>query len=207
MKSSPIAVPPKRRGTAASSAFRDRTRSVIWKNADFTSPRLFSGAAIWRFPSAAPKSSAAAAASAVDDVLLGRFLLFFSTFETRIAEQEKDTLYLYTEQACQYISENYAFALTVDDIADHVKVDRSYLYRLFKKRFGMSVQNYLLAVRLRNAACLLESSDMLTSEVCYASGFNDYSHFSKMFAKAYNMSPKDYRQRARQERNASELNA
>ena len=155
----------------------------------------------------AEKLTAAAAASAVDDVLLGQFLLFFSTFETRISEQEKDTLYLYTEQACQYISENYAFALTVDDIADHVKVDRSYLYRLFKKRFGMSVQNYLLAVRLRNAACLLESSDMLTSEVCYASGFNDYSHFSKMFAKAYNMSPKDYRQRARQERNASELNA
>ena len=45
---------------------------------------------------------------------------------------------------------------------------------------------------------------MLTSEVCYASGFNDYSHFSKMFAKAYNMSPKDYRQRAHQDLNAPE---
>lgn len=152
----------------------------------------------------AEKLAAAAASNADDDILLGRFLLFFSTFETRISDWEKNTLYLYTEQACQYIAENYAFTLTVDDIADHVKVDRSYLYRLFKKRFGMSVQNYLLAVRLRNAACLLESSDMLTSEVCYASGFNDYSHFSKMFAKSYNMSPKDYRQRAHQEPNAPE---
>ena len=83
--------------------------------------------------------------------------------------------------------------LTVEDLARHVGVNRSHLFRIFKKMLGMSPQEYLLGFKLTRARELMETSDLSVTEILYSCGFNDLSNFSKQFKKAYGVSPVTFR--------------
>lgn len=134
----------------------------------------------------------AAEIGASGDELVGRLLLFFGAALPKAAGAPSVST-TYADRAGDYIAANYAYALTVEGIAGYLNIDRSHLYRLFKQRFGVSVQEYLLAFRLRAAAMQLKTTSNSLSEICFACGFNDYSHFSKIFSKHYGLSPRAYR--------------
>ncbi len=128
-----------------------------------------------------------------DDLLLGCFLMFASTIRSETANAVESSHVLYTEKACKYISDNFSLNITIEDIAAHVNVDRSYLYKLFKKRFNLSIQEYMQKVRLQNAEFLLRTTSRALGEISSVCGFNNYSHFSKTFYRHFGKSPRDYR--------------
>ena len=97
------------------------------------------------------------------------------------------------ENAMEYAARNYSYGVTVEDLARHVGVDRSHLFRIFKKMLGMSPQEYLLGFKLTRARELMETSDLSITEILYSCGFNDLSNFSKQFKKAYGVSPVTFR--------------
>ncbi len=70
--------------------------------------------------------------------------------------------------------------------------DRSYLSRLFKKRYGVSVQDFLVDVRLSKAAEFLRKGNNVSISAKLV-GYEDVFNFSKMFKKKYGMSPKEYK--------------
>ena len=100
---------------------------------------------------------------------------------------------IYVEKAIDFIYKNFGDGISVNDIAAYLKIDRTYLYRLFKKECGISPQKYLLDFRLKTAVNKLESSDKSIAEIAEYCGFSDISAFCHQFKKVYNDTPLNYR--------------
>lgn len=67
----------------------------------------------------------------------------------------------------------------------------TYISRCFKKATGLSVQQYILMKRINLALRYLEQGCSVTN-ACTASGFNNYSNFSRTFSRQVGMSPRLY---------------
>ena len=64
--------------------------------------------------------------------------------------------------------------------------------QLFKQTFGETIYNYYQQMRLAEAAFLLKQAGLSVSEVGYQLGFNNLSHFSKLFERQFGLTPKKY---------------
>jgi len=91
-----------------------------------------------------------------------------------------------------YINENYKDNITLQNLADHVHTNSSYLSRLFKNETGSTITDAINKVRLDKAKELLVNSDLKTYEVAAEVGIPDPSYFSVIFKKHFGISPKDY---------------
>lgn len=83
--------------------------------------------------------------------------------------------------------------LTVRTIAETIKIERTYLFKLFKEFVTMSPQQYLIHYRLNKATELLRKTSYSIEDIAFLVGFNSLSHFSKSFSKCKNMSPNKFR--------------
>lgn len=97
------------------------------------------------------------------------------------------------QRAMEFINMNFSYAITVQDIAHYVGLERSQLFRVMKKATGMSPQACLLEYRLERARQLLQTSELTVTEVLYSCGFGDPCHFSRQFRRRYGLSPSAYR--------------
>ncbi len=97
----------------------------------------------------------------------------------------------YVRRAADMINANYMDRITVESVAEAMRLDRRYLSRIFKERIGMSLKDYITKVRMERAMEHLSSgkSVALTAELV---GYLDAFNFSKMFKKHTGMSPKEY---------------
>lgn len=113
---------------------------------------------------------------------------------TEKEEGEKDTESLYNQMA-RYIEENYQSKITLDDIAEKLHANRSYLSRLYKSRSGINLFDDILRRRIEKAKEYMDSTDWKIYEVSEAVGFDDTGYFSRVFRKYSGMSPKEYKNR------------
>lgn len=96
--------------------------------------------------------------------------------------------------ALAYIKDNITKEeLSVQSVAEHVNLDRTSLYRAFKKRFNISVVRYLKNYRMDRAAALLLETSLTCREICYKIGMPEYPNFCKSFKAYYGYSPMEYR--------------
>jgi AraC-like DNA-binding protein len=86
----------------------------------------------------------------------------------------------------------------VGELAAVSGYSRHHFSRLFKAWMGLAPGDYLLRLRLRESARLLQGTDRTVKEICFESGFNDANYFSKAFRRNYGMSPGAFRHSARQ---------
>jgi AraC-like DNA-binding protein len=87
--------------------------------------------------------------------------------------------------------------LTPTQIAQELKVSTRTLARVFATN-NETVMQRLLDERVRQAAKLLtrpEAFHRSVTEIAFASGFNDASHFGRVFAAKMHMTPSQWRQR------------
>ncbi len=97
------------------------------------------------------------------------------------------------QKAILYIDHHFREPLSLKSLAVQVNLAPNYLSELFQRATGMPFQAYLQDVRLRFALSLLQSSSVSITEVCYISGFNNLSHFTRAFKKKFNCSPRETR--------------
>ena len=97
------------------------------------------------------------------------------------------------EAALTFIENNYMYNITVFDIAKHLNIERSYLYKIFIKQEGISPLRFLHKYRLEKAKQMMTHEDISTSTIAQAVGFYDFSHFSHKFSNEYGISPGKYR--------------
>ena len=104
---------------------------------------------------------------------------------------------LYSDDAAPYdrISEVRRFIrvkmkgnISASDIADRFNYERSYLHRLFKEKYGVTVKQYMTSVRMFRAKRLLESGKSV-GETAYEAGYSNEFNFSKAFKQFYGISP------------------
>ena len=79
------------------------------------------------------------------------------------------------------------------DVANHVNVTRSHLFRLFKKNLNCSPKAYLTYIRMYHASQLLIHSNTLINEIALQVGYKDPLLFSKTFTKHFKVSASEYR--------------
>lgn len=96
-------------------------------------------------------------------------------------------------QAKQYIQENYARALRLEEVSSVVGFSSSHFSATFHKETGKTFLEYLTDVRIEEAKTLLRESRMTVEMVCQAVGSNDPKRFSRTFRKLTGLSPKEYR--------------
>jgi len=88
-----------------------------------------------------------------------------------------------------FIAMNYPDKLTVKDLAKLVNLNRAYLGRLFKQQTGVTIDQYIIQIRIRNAETMLQNGNFKIHEVAEHCGFSDPIHFYKLFRKMRGFPP------------------
>lgn len=94
--------------------------------------------------------------------------------------------------------------LTLEQIAASVRLDKSYLCRLFKKETGKSIFQYLNEQRMCRAAEMIEKGNTYVREVAAAVGIDDQFYFTRLFKRQFGVSPSEYKEERKKGGNSNE---
>lgn len=92
---------------------------------------------------------------------------------------------------CDYIEQNYADTITLDQLSGLTGMNKYHLLHSFTKQKGISPYSYLETVRINHAKKLLEQGEK-PADVAFLTGFSDQSHFTNFFKKLIGLTPKQY---------------
>lgn len=101
--------------------------------------------------------------------------------------------------ALRYLAENYAYSISMADVAAVCRMDYFQFSRFFRHLTGKSFRAYLLDVRLEAAQKMLLQEDISISEIALSCGFEYVAYFIKKFKECYGMTPREYRRLYRHE--------
>ncbi len=90
------------------------------------------------------------------------------------------------------ILNNLSTPPVLSELAALASMSETKLKQLYKQTFGDTIYNYYQRARMEKAAFLLKQARHSVSEVGYELGFTNLSHFSRLFAKYYGVTPKKY---------------
>ncbi|MDR0811164.1 MAG: response regulator, partial [Paludibacter sp.] len=85
--------------------------------------------------------------------------------------------------------------LDISFIVEKIKMSHATFYRKIKGLTGITANEFIRKIRLKNSMQLLMSGAYNISEVAYMTGFNDIDYFRECFKKEYGMTPKEYLKR------------
>ena len=97
--------------------------------------------------------------------------------------------------ALQYIAEHSHEAIGIDDVAAHVDRSRSYITRRFREEIGLSINEYIIETKIRDAKRLLRYSDRSLGEIAAILAFSSQAYFQTVFRKKTGLTPGEYRKK------------
>lgn len=100
---------------------------------------------------------------------------------------------IYTEQIKTYIRYHYFEIGSLEDIAEHLSLNKIYMERVFKQETGTSVWSYLNDIRMEKAAYYVAQLGIPIGEIDELVGINSRQNFYLLFRKKYGISPAQYR--------------
>ncbi|ADY51683.1 transcriptional regulator, AraC family [Pseudopedobacter saltans DSM 12145] len=93
----------------------------------------------------------------------------------------------------QFLLDNYTREIELKEIAEIANITPHAFCRYFKSRTRKTFSGFLIELRINHAAKLLIESNKSVSEICYESGFNNFSHFNKSFKSIIGRTPLQHR--------------
>ncbi|MDO5378742.1 MAG: AraC family transcriptional regulator [Clostridia bacterium] len=96
-----------------------------------------------------------------------------------------------------YIVRCYQQPLTLDALAAKFYLNKTYMCSAFRNECGMTLVSFITHVRMCMAAAALAGTRASVQEVASAVGYADSAYFSRLFKKAYGLSPEAYRKQRR----------
>lgn len=96
-------------------------------------------------------------------------------------------------RAVRMIQENPGSELTVRHLAHEAKLSPYHFLRCFQQLMGVTPHQYLLRVRLRDAAMRLATEPAKVLDIALDCGFGDVSNFNRAFRREFGMSPRRFR--------------
>ena len=93
----------------------------------------------------------------------------------------------------EYINAHYSEEIRLEDCAAMVGMSPSAFSRFFKQHTGLTLMDYIIDIRLGNAARLLVDTSEGISEISFACGFNNLSNFNRAFKARRGYTPRDFR--------------
>lgn len=98
-----------------------------------------------------------------------------------------------------YIRENCAEEISNTEIGAIFGYHPFYVSRVLKEKKGITLRQYIIAYRLKNAKRMLELTKKSMAEIAEETGFTDASYFTKTFRAAFGMTPKEWRNKFKEE--------
>lgn len=112
----------------------------------------------------------------------------------QLKEKKKTRKNEVIESVKNFINKNYSDELlSLENIAEKLKLSPNYLRMLFKEAEGKSLSGYINEVRFKYARALLESTEFTVAEISARVGFSNDNYFYTAFKKFYGVSPNYYR--------------
>jgi len=96
-----------------------------------------------------------------------------------------------------FIAHNLQDDISVDDLSEQACMSKPHFFRCFKNTFGITPVEYINARRIELARELLATTDQSLTDICYQTGFNNTSYFSRLFKRYERLSPSAYRKKYR----------
>jgi AraC family transcriptional regulator, dual regulator of chb operon len=119
----------------------------------------------------------------------------FFKYLPQLDQKNKQKLHSWIYKLCEDIKKTDISDLRVEELLRLSGRNHSYLCRSFKKYFNITPTEYINQIRLDYAENLLLNSDISIMGICYEAGFENVSHFYKLFSERYQLSPLKYRKK------------
>lgn len=97
------------------------------------------------------------------------------------------------KRVLDYLADNIAEPITIEDIAAEAGLSTSHFTRLFKKVVGSSPYQFLMRYRAERAAKLLGDRNIPLAEIAHRCGYADQAHFTRQFKRWQGKTPRQYR--------------
>lgn len=97
------------------------------------------------------------------------------------------------KSAMSYLFAHYFEDISIPEVADYCHVDQSYLNRIFKKQYGLTLKRALILIRLNQAIQHLLYSPLSITDIVYEVGFHSQTVFDRSFKRHFNMTPTEFR--------------
>lgn len=95
---------------------------------------------------------------------------------------------------CSKIQSDYADQdISLITLAKYANVSPSYLSTIFKRSLGVTLQSYLINIRMEEAKKLLRTTDMRISEISGSVGYPNPNYFNVVFKRTVGINPLQYR--------------
>ena len=109
----------------------------------------------------------------------------------------------YVNKVIHYIYEHYNESWDIQMLAKIAFVSPEHLCRNFKKQTGMTIGNYINKIRIEKSLSDLIYSEQSIEDILYRHGFNNPKSYYAYFHKMYNMTPLQYRHKARSQQSVN----
>lgn len=97
------------------------------------------------------------------------------------------------ERIKDYIDSGLSYNVTLDDIAQHFYLNKSYIISIFSEKYGYTPKQYILQRKMQAACSMLEENLYSIAEIADILDFSSSQHFSSSFKKKIGISPDEYR--------------
>lgn len=104
----------------------------------------------------------------------------------------------YVEKAKAIMAEQYA-TINIASLSKMLYLNSKYFCQIFHEITGITPQQYLIDIRLRNSVIYLENSNLTLKSIAEACGYSSYTGYVDAFKQKYGESPKKYRKRMNSE--------
>ena len=121
------------------------------------------------------------------------WVFWFSDVLNALYWQQVIDKHEFLKQISEYIDSEIKNDISLSSICDACSISQSYLSKLFRKNFGISVMDYIHLRKMNKAKMYIALTDYTMTQIGYHTGYNDGSYFSKIFKKYEGMTPKQYR--------------
>lgn len=99
------------------------------------------------------------------------------------------------DKVYEFIEDHYQQTINLKDVAELVGMSEVGFCRFFKQRTGKTFIEVLNDTRMAHATSLLINTTQTVSETCFASGYNNLSHFNRLFLKKKKCTPIQLREK------------
>lgn len=93
-----------------------------------------------------------------------------------------------------FIDAHYDDEIKLKDLADVACMSEAAMSRFFKLHTGRTISDYIIDIRLGNAARLLVDTNRSVADISYQCGYNNLSNFNRLFKRKKGCSPKEFRE-------------
>ena len=109
------------------------------------------------------------------------------TIQTRVEDHDRINMVF------NFVKDHFREPIALETAAELAHLAVPSFCRYFKKITGKTFTKFVNEYRLVHASKLLAEQSLSITEICYESGFNNFSHFNKSFRAFTGKNPSEYR--------------